>query len=232
MADLRITGLPTITTVTDAAVAAFDNTAGTNETEKITYANLEAQIRAGASDADLARLAGISASNSELNILDGALLSTSELNKLDGFTGDKYDLNKLDGFTGTTADLELLEPVESALMGKDENQAGHGGTITSSGIITTGSGNYPTDTSSAAVLITLPTITKGKSEEIVLLISDGGNNLTITKGSYDAGFVSSDGATNGTLLTLSDVDDFVYLKSSSIVEGYWMILGGNGYTLT
>jgi hypothetical protein len=233
MAEKRISDISTtITTVTDTAYMAFDNNDGTDKTEKITYLNLETQIRGGASDFDLARLDGITATNSELNILDGATLSTAELNVLDGFTGDASDLNKLDGFTGSASDIERLADVESDLMGKDENQAVHTGEITASGIITGGSGNYGATTSGSAILTTMPEITALKSEEILIYFrTDGGQNVTIVPFAGDGGFVMQDGSTTGTTITLDSVNDFVLLKSSSVPNGLWMIVGGYSYTL-
>ena len=233
MANLRLINISTaITTVTDAAVMVTDNSAGTNKVEKITYANLETQIRNGASDADLAKLIAVTSSSAELNILDGVTADKDELNILDGVTADKDEINVLAGFSGSAADVERLAEVDSALMGKDENQAVNVAYVTGSLSITGGSGNYEFTTDSATIDATMPEINKLKSEEIMCkFVADGGYDVNILRFAGDAGFMKADGTTTGTRITFSDADDFVYLKSSSVTNGYWMILGGTGYTL-
>ena len=231
MANLRLINISTaITTVTDAAVLVTDRTA---KVEKITYANLETQIRNGASDADLAKLIAVTSSSTELNILDGVTADKDELNILDGVTADKDEINVLAGFSGSAADVERLAEVDSALMGKDKNQAVNDTNVTGSLNITTGSGNYVFRTEFAAINATMPEISTKNSEEIMCIFgTDGGYNVNILRFAGDAGFIMADGTTTGTTITFSDVGDFVYLKSSSIINGYWMILGGTGYVLS
>ena len=117
MADLRLINISTATTtVTDAAVLVTDNSAGTNKVEKITYANLEAQIRNGASDADLAKLIATTSTAVELNKLDGATVTTAEINKLAGLNTTTAELEKLNGVTATTAELNYVDGVTSAIQ--------------------------------------------------------------------------------------------------------------------
>ena len=85
MANLRIKDI-TATATTYAALeyVAIDSIA--NDVQKITLDNVEAQIRNGASDAQMGYVAGLTATDTELNILDGCTATYEELNYLAGLT--------------------------------------------------------------------------------------------------------------------------------------------------
>jgi len=231
MPDVEIRDKTQVTELADGAWVPSDNET-TDQVEIITAANLKTQIRGAATTADLAMLHQISASSSEINVLDGITASTAELNILDGVTATASEINKLDGLTATTADLERTASVESAIMGKDEQEAIQSNTLDYSGIvISDGTGTYPINSSSAVVLATLPAITREKSETMLFFVTAYSNTVTLTINGSDSGFIDPEG-NKGSILTLSGVDDFVYIKSSCVVGGRWMILGGEGYTLS
>ena len=133
--------------------------------------------------------------------------------------------------TATGAELNYVDNVASQIGGVEENQAVKQYAPSTTSILT-GSGTYSASTVGSAIILTLPEISVEKSEELVIFFKtkDTGN-ITITKDGSDAGFVREDGSTVGTTIALDTVEEFVYLKSSGVLTGYWMIVGGYGYTL-
>ena len=244
MATKRIQELTSaVTAPTAGDWIAIDNASG-GSTNKITVENMalfvldDAEIGGtGATDIVVSNatqtLTNKLMSNPKINSSTEMEATSAELDVLHGATATTAEINLLAGLTATAADLERLAEVNSALMGKDENQAVNDTNVTGSLNITTGSGNYVFRTEFAAINATMPEISTKKSEEIMCIFgTDGGYNVNILRFAGDAGFIMADGTTTGTLITMADVGDFVYLKSSSIVNGYWMILGGTGYVLS
>jgi len=248
MADKRITDLDEITSIGSEHYIAVDNTTGTNKSDKVKIKTTlkDEMWKSGGTQQchqslDLAGSYDINyVSNLRVNdiwfgagtgALTKVLTTAEELNKLDGLTAVASELNVLDGFTGNAADVERLSSVDSALMGKDENQAVNRADIILSTTIL-GSGNYKCNTTSGGITISLPQISSTKSEEIIIYLGTGTNSVTIRDSASDSGFVKHDGVSKGNTIILDSVGEFVYLKSSSIQSGYWMILGGDTYTLT
>ena len=165
------------------------------------------------------------ASNQDITITpDG----TGEINVAAG------DLNYA-GTTILTTGLEInkLDGVVSQVVGISENHAQNYVTATGASVSLSGNeGVVNFDTTSNAITGTCPNLSTSKSEEYLCTFgTDGGNDVTIIDGLGDSGFTEADG-TKGTSITLDDAGDFIFLKSCAISSGYWMIIGGAGYTLT
>jgi len=94
------------------------------------------------------------------------------------------------------------------------------------------SGNYAIDLSSN-LLMTMANISATLSQEIIVSIRayTATSKLTLVSGASDSGFIDAAGLKKD-YITMDALGEYVYLKSPSVVGGYWMILGGHGYTMT
>ena len=220
--------LYTLNGTTRAEVSLLD--AGSNEA--IYDSGTGLRFRAGGQSVFNVNTTGIIPSGAGYDI--GASGSKFEDLYIDGTAYlDAIDLNGT-AITATGAELNHVSGVESQLAGLAENHAQSYVTATAATIELAGQeGIVNFNTTTNAIRATLPVITIGKSEEYLLLFgTDGMNDVTIDDGAGDGGFVKADGTTVGTSIIFDDAKDFVFLKSSSMVDGKWMILGGFGYTLT
>lgn len=133
--------------------------------------------------------------------------------------------------TATGAEINLLDGTVSQVVGINENHAFRTQDITNNTTLSD-SGRYLFNTTGGAIVVTLPQITSGKSEEFLLIFgTDAGTNVTIVDNGSDSGFVKNDGSTTGTSITFDTMGDCVFLKSPSAAGGYWMIISGYSYTL-
>ena len=133
--------------------------------------------------------------------------------------------------TSTAAELNWTDGASSTIAGLDESLSRVTGAISSDFTISH-AGFYECTTAGGAVSLTMPPITATNAgSEFLISLKTAGNNLRILDDGADSGFTmltGDDTNVSGIQIDFTTAKDFVILRSSGVVGGYWSIVGGFG----
>ena len=133
--------------------------------------------------------------------------------------------------TSTATELNYVNGATSTIAGLDESLSRVTSVITGDTGITKG-GFYECDTSGGTVYLTMPAITADNAgREFLISLKTAGNGLRVVDDGADSGFTmltGDDTNVSGVQIDMSTEKDFVLLRSSGVVGGYWLIVGGYG----